>query len=64
MKPGQIITFPRADKRYKPGKITKDTKGKFRGHPETVQLKVMDLPTLNPPIVISRELARHLGEKI
>ena len=66
--------LPKPDKRYKVGKIVKDKKGTYRGHPLTVIPKSMEIMnnlhrdnialTLNPPIVISAELAEHLKGKL
>lgn len=63
--------LPKPDKRYKVGKIVKDSKGVFRGHPDTVELKRMPLPPnapphiqLNPPLVATIELARFLKGKL
>lgn len=68
------IELPKSDKRYKPGKIVKDAKGKYRGHPLTVIPKTMEIINsthhdmlkyqLNPPIVISSELADYIAPKL
>lgn len=65
-----MIDLPKPDKRYKVGNIAKDNKGKFRGHPDTVELRPMPLPPgaplhiqLNPPLVATIELARFLNRK-
>lgn len=69
--PGQIIELPKADKRYKVGNIAKDRTGQLRGNPLTVTPRVMDIPKsaplsmqLNPPLVISNELADLLEEQL
>lgn len=62
-------TIIKADKRFKKGNI-KRIGNKLRGNPETMELKRLELPNnpfavahnLNPPIVISRELAKALTE--
>lgn len=65
------IELPKSDKRYRVGNIKTDNKGKARGNPETVELRPMPIPAnapiemqLNPPLVISNELAEYLGENI
>lgn len=72
-KPGQVIILPKTDKRYSPGHIAKDNKGRYRGHPDTVTPKLFivgtdrDYPTasnLNPPMIVSGELANHIRENI
>jgi hypothetical protein len=64
------ILLPKSDRRYKPGSIKRDTKGRYRGHPDTVELKRMHLPPnapphiqLNPPLVAGIELARFLDKR-
>lgn len=64
------IELPKPDKRYKVGNIAKDSKGNLRGHPDTVSPKRMVVPTsapihmqLNPPIIVSKELARLIVPK-
>lgn len=61
------IELPKPDKRYRPGTITKDNKGAYRGHPDTVELKRMSVPLgapldiqLNPPLIATKELAEFL----
>ena len=64
---GETIQLPKPDKRYKVGKIVKDKHGDYRGHPLTVIPKSVEILTnsyidnvamqLNPPIVVSTELA-------
>lgn len=63
MKPGSEMPLPKADKRYKIGTIKKDKKGRYRGHPKTVlptRIETALIGILNPPIVISEVLSRHL----
>ncbi|MBH1979953.1 hypothetical protein I8H89_00355 [Candidatus Saccharibacteria bacterium] len=69
MKPGNMIVLPKQDKRYKVGNISKDNKGKYRGHPDTVAVRFIEVglernaPTamnMNPPIVVSDELGKFL----
>lgn len=62
------IQLPKPDKRYGNGKIGKDSKGTFKGHPETVELKRMSIPAnsllhiqLNPPLIATAELAKFLA---
>jgi len=58
MKPGTVIEL-KSDRRYKIGNVKK-VKGVWRGHPETMELKQMEVPAgyiLQPPMVISSELA-------
>lgn len=62
------IQLPKSDKRYGKGKIVKDSKGTFRGHPDTVELKSMSIPTsaplhlqLSPPLIATAELAKFLS---
>lgn len=67
------IELPKPDKRYKVGKIVKDEKGAYRGHPLMVIPKRAEMLAnqyhdniaynLNPPIVISAELAVYLERK-
>ena len=64
------IEMPKSDKRYRIGNIAKDKNGRYRGNPATVELKRMPLPPeaplhmqLNPPLVASIELARHLKRR-
>ena len=61
-----VLELPKPDKRYKVGNIKKDKSGKLRGNPKTVELKRLQVPSnaplsmqLNPPYVISQELARE-----
>lgn len=65
-----MIELPKADKRYKPGNIAKDSKGKYRGHPDTVTLRRMTIPEaapmymqLNPPLIVTPELAEFIKER-
>lgn len=65
-----MIELPKPDKRYKVGKIVKDKKGNYRGHPTTVIPKTMDILTnihldnyalsLYPPKIVSHELAEYI----
>lgn len=65
-----MIELPKPDKRYNPGKIVKDKKGVYRGHPITVTPKRAEILNnahidaikynLNPPIIVSGELAAFL----
>ncbi len=62
------IELPKSDKRYRVGNIQLDKKGRYRGHPDTVELKRMPLPPeaplhiqLNPPLVMTADLVRHLN---
>lgn len=58
-----VIKF---DKRFKKGYI-KQTGNELRGHPDTLDMQRMSVPAnapmelqLNPPIVVSAELAKKL----
>ena len=60
----ESVLLPKPDKRYKVGSIKLDKNGRYRGHPDTVDLKHIQIPQgapitmqMNPPFVISRELA-------
>lgn len=67
MTPGAVYELPKPDKRFKPGHI-KMVNGKWRGHPDTVVPRQMDVPVadvelrLRPPYVISDALAKHVAE--
>lgn len=53
----------KGDKRFRKGHI-KHTGNVLRGHPETMKLERLDMPlSLNPPIVVSPELAKALKEQ-
>ena len=61
-----VLELPKPDKRYKVRNIKKDKSGKLRGNPKTVELKRLQVPSnaplsmqLNPPYVMSQELARE-----
>lgn len=63
------VELPKPDRRYKVGRIAKDSRGNYRGHPDTVELKRMPVPPqaplniqLNPPLVASKELAKFLAQ--
>ena len=65
-----MIELPKADKRYKSGNIAKDSKGKYRGNPDTVTLRRMTIPEaapihmqLNPPLIATPELAEFIKEQ-
>ena len=72
----KMIGLPKPDKRYKKGKIKKDNKGVYRGNPETVTPKFIDLPyeltpndmalvsAANPPMIVSPELAKYIQRKM
>ncbi|RYF61360.1 MAG: hypothetical protein EOO27_02305 [Comamonadaceae bacterium] len=64
------IQLPKPDRRYKVGKISADSKGNLRGHPDTVTVKRMDIPAtapewmkLNPPMVVSEEFITSIKLK-
>lgn len=63
--------LPKSDKRYKVGFIKQDKKGRWRGNPDTVELKRMVIPSsapihmqLNPPLVMTKELAKHVAKHL
>ena len=73
-KQSAVIELPKPDKRYKVGKIVKDKKGNYRGHPTTVIPKTMEILhathidalkyQLNPPKVVSGERADYIKENL
>lgn len=59
----------KADKRFKLGNI-KRSGSELRGHPDTVKMERMEIPSaaplsmkLNPPIVVSPELAKAIKKE-
>lgn len=62
-KPLEIIS----DKRFKDGNI-KQTGRELRGNPETMKMERMKVPAglldLNPPIVVSKALAKKIKEQL
>lgn len=65
-----MVELPKPDKRYKLGRIAKDKKGKYRGHPDTVIPKVMEIPKnaplsmqLNPPLLADQVLVAYMEKK-
>ena len=65
-----MIELPKADRRYKSGNIAKDSKGRYRGNPDTVTLRRMTIPEvapmymqLNPPLIVTPELAEFIKEQ-
>lgn len=59
------LVIIKPDRRFKPGKI-KRTGNEFRGHPDTMKMKLMDVSmappevALRPPIVITSDLANSI----
>jgi len=52
----------KSDRRYKPGNVKK-VKGVWRGHPDTIELRQLEVPPgymLRPPVVASSELVDAL----
>ena len=62
MKPGQVISLPKVDNRYKDGNIKKDKSGRWRGNSRTVELQRVG-GGLNAPLTATEPLMKWMRKQ-